>query len=166
MNNPNNLEIERAVLGACMFGNHQVIEKVGAIVSPESFYHPDHRKVFAAIIHLANQGRPVDTLTVCDQIGPMKDGAYMVASIAGESATDANAEYHAQIIQDLYARRCIILRAQALAGRAEDESEELPSILSDAEGVCKDLSSGQLEAWVDIEQSIEEALAEAQRCLL
>src|ERR1044071_9592389 len=61
--NPQNLEAERAVLGACMIDKAAIIVAAAALC-PEDFYLGSHQKTFEAVLAIFNQGEEVDAITV------------------------------------------------------------------------------------------------------
>ena len=70
---PQAVEVERAVLGAMMIDNG-VIPRVVEILGDESaFYQPAHRRVYAALLSLFDQGRPADQVIVVEEL--VKRGA-------------------------------------------------------------------------------------------
>lgn len=60
-------ELEEAVLGALMI-EKDAYSLVGEILRPESFYEHRHQLIYAAITDLAVNQKPVDILTVKDQL--------------------------------------------------------------------------------------------------
>ena len=64
---PQALDLEEAVLGALMLEKDAVME-VTDILEPESFYDDRHRKVYEAILDLSRNLKPIDMLTVTEQL--------------------------------------------------------------------------------------------------
>ena len=63
-------EVERAVLGALMI-DKDAYAVVCEILRPESFYEPRHQMVYTAIRDLSMAERPVDVLTVTEQLAKL-----------------------------------------------------------------------------------------------
>ena len=64
---PHNEEAERCVLGAAMLSKDamfDVIEEVKA----DDFYNENHKEIFNAIMDLYRDNKPVDMLTVCEEL--------------------------------------------------------------------------------------------------
>ena len=61
-------EVEKAVLGALMIDRDAYME-VCELLHVESFYEPRHQKIFAAIQQLSLEEKPIDVLTVTEQLG-------------------------------------------------------------------------------------------------
>ena len=69
---PQATEIERAVLGALMI-DKEAYEVVSDMLYPESFYEPRNQKVYAAIRELSMAEKPIDIMTVADQLARQGD---------------------------------------------------------------------------------------------
>ena len=64
---PQALEVEKAVLGALLI-DKDAYAVVCEMLFPESFYEPRNQMVYSAIRDLSMEERPVDMLTVTDQL--------------------------------------------------------------------------------------------------
>ena len=64
---PQATDIEKAVLGALMI-DKDAYAIVCEILRPESFYEPRNQMVYTAIRDLSMEEKPVDMLTVADQL--------------------------------------------------------------------------------------------------
>ena len=65
---PQNLEAEKAVLGAILLDN-QALYKALEVISPDEFYLPKHRRIFEAMITLlTEQNQVVDLVTLSDHL--------------------------------------------------------------------------------------------------
>ena len=64
---PQNLEMETAVLGALM-NEQDAFGEVAEILKPECFYDHRNQLVYDAIRDLAAKQQPVDVITVIDQL--------------------------------------------------------------------------------------------------
>ena len=64
---PQALDFEAAVIGACLI-EKDAIGVVSDILDPDSFYDTKHQVIFAAIKKLAAEDKPIDILTVTEQL--------------------------------------------------------------------------------------------------
>ena len=64
---PNAVELEEAVLGAALIERDGLNAIVG-LLSPESFYKPEHAQIYGAIVDLFNADAPVDIITVINAL--------------------------------------------------------------------------------------------------
>ena len=69
---PQAIELEEAVLGALMI-EKDAYSLVSEILRPESFYDRKHQLIYSAITDLAVNQKPVDILTVKDQLDKRGD---------------------------------------------------------------------------------------------
>ncbi|EOY65630.1 DnaB-like helicase N-terminal domain-containing protein, partial [Klebsiella pneumoniae] len=67
---PHNLEAEQAVIGGLLLddNNSERVQKVLAMLKPESFYGRAHQIIFAEIRQMFRENKPVDGLTLFDSL--------------------------------------------------------------------------------------------------
>ena len=88
---PQALEVEKAVLGALLI-DKDAYAVVCEMLFPESFYEPRNQMVYSAIRDLSMEERPVDMLTVTDQLskkGQLEEvgGPTYIAEISSKVAS-------------------------------------------------------------------------------
>jgi replicative DNA helicase len=120
---PQAADLEQAVLGACLL-ERQAIRTVQGILEPGHLYVKAHVEIWGIIIALAEEGNPVDILTVTERAKAMGrldavGGPFYISQLANKVASSANVEYHARIIQQKY-----ILRTLHKLGAELQRSEE------------------------------------------
>ena len=64
---PQALELEEAVIGALMI-EQDAFPKVSDILKKESFYDHRHQVIYEAVANLSLNQRPIDILTVTEQL--------------------------------------------------------------------------------------------------
>ncbi len=84
---PQDTSLEDAVLGALML-ERDAYNTVCEILKPEAFYNPANQKIYEAIQTLAANGKPIDMLTVTDQLRTNKaldevGGAIRISELTG-----------------------------------------------------------------------------------
>ena len=136
---PHNIEAEQAVLGALMVDN-TAADKVTDLLRPTDFYREDHQRIYRAMLALLDQSRPVDPITMVDELG--RDGS--LGKVGGEiyikelevtSPGAANIRHYAAIIREGSLKRNI-----AMVGNEMTESVLTTSgktgreLLDEAEG--------------------------------
>ena len=99
---PRDTEVEEVVLGALMLEKDAYMN-VCDILTPDSFYDPVNQKIYEAISTLGLNQRPIDMMTVTDQLrqnGTLKEvgGAMHITELTARVYSAANVEYHAKII--------------------------------------------------------------------
>ena len=146
---PQALEIERAVLGALMI-DKDAYAIVCEILRPESFYEPRNQMVYTAIRDLSMDEKPVDMLTVADQLaksGKLEQvgGPGYIAELSSGVATSANIEYHANIIAQKSLARQLISFASSIQTKAFDETIDVEDLMQEAEGSLFELSQHNMK---------------------
>ena len=146
---PQALEIEKAVLGALMI-DKDAYAIVCEILRPESFYEPRNQMVYTAIRDLSMDEKPVDMLTVADQLaksGKLEQvgGPGYIAELSSGVATSANIEYHANIIAQKSLARQLISFARSIQTKAFDETIDVEDLMQEAEGSLFELSQHNMK---------------------
>lgn len=130
---PQARDLEEVVLGACML-EKEVIGKVLSILEPDSFYFHSHGLIFKAISKLYNSGRPIDILTVTEELkrtGTLDEvgGAYYITELTNRVASGANAEEHAYIIAQKFIQREIIRVSGEIQKHAYEDITDVLDLL-------------------------------------
>lgn len=166
---PQNLEAEKALLGALML-RKEAIYDIEDLVTPETFYSDKHRIVFQAILKLHTKSEPVDLLSLStkleelgqlDQIG----GRSYLADLAESVPASTNAKHYAKLLEKKEIQRKLIDTGEYVSelGFAEGE-EEIEDVLDKAEkkifGVTN-VPRGQ--KFISIKHSLEETWAQIEK---
>ena len=160
---PQARELEEAVLGALML-EKDAYAVVSELLKPESFYDPIHRTVYDAIQGLSMQQKPVDVLTVVEELKRRGDldsagGAVYVAELSEKVASAAHIEYHARIIAQKSLARELITFASGVTEQAFDETVDVDDLMQEAEGQIFIISQQNVKKDViQINPVIKEAL--------
>lgn len=122
---PQAVDLEEAVLGACMI-ERGVYEEIGHLITMDCFYKDSHQRVFSAIETLSSKNEPVDILTVINQLkttGELEQvgGAYYITQLTSRIASAANVQYHSMIIYQKYIQRMLINHSSHLVQLAFEE---------------------------------------------
>ena len=146
---PQALEVEKAVLGALMI-DKDAYAVVCETLRPESFYEPRNQMVYQAIMELSMAERPVDILTVTEQLaknGQLEEvgGPGYVMELSSRVASSANIEYHANIIAQKSLARQLISFASMIETKALDETIDVEDLMQEAEGSLFELSQRNMK---------------------
>jgi replicative DNA helicase len=161
-------ELEEAVLGALMI-EKDAYSLVGEILRPESFYDHRHQLIYAAITDLAINQKPVDLLTVKDQLEKRGDleevgGPFYLAQLSSRVASSAHIEYHARIIAQKYLARELISFTSQIQGKAFDETLDVDDLMQEAEGRLFELSQHNMKKdYVPVRDVVSEAYDQLQK---
>lgn len=133
---PQDLEAERSVLGALMIEQHAII-KITDILTPEDFYHPQHRIIFDAILDLFEHHEPIDPVTVTQKLKAKKKlkeigGAEYLTELMQGVPTAAHVEHYATMVKEKRVRRDL-LRASSEINENAFDSEDFEELLDGVE---------------------------------
>jgi len=131
-------ELEEAVIGALMLEKDAYFD-ISEILRPESFYNDHHRYIFEAITQLALQRKPIDMLTVGEQLkvmGKLEEAGSQIylAELTSKVASATSIVYHSQIIAQKYLARELIRVATDIQTKAFDEKTDVDELMQNAEG--------------------------------
>jgi len=131
------LSAERAVLGALLFDG-SLLSSVAEILLPEDFALPAHAEIFSAMLALDLSHRPVDLLTLAEELktrgklttigGP----AYLTSLDQGVPFAH-NAAPYAKIVKEKATRRNLAHVAKEIFQLASQSTGELDAIIDEAE---------------------------------
>jgi replicative DNA helicase len=119
---PHSIEAEQSLLGGLML-DHKSWDKIADVVSEADFYRKDHRLIFAAIAHLAEDANPCDVVTVSEWLDNRSQlesagGLEYLASLANETPGAANARSYAKILRERSMLRSLITAGNEISGAA------------------------------------------------
>lgn len=134
---PHNLEAEQSVLGAILLDSDVLDELEGLLPSPEAFYAEAHRKIYAAMQTLRSQGKPVDLVTLAEELSRRGElealgGVSYLVQLSEATPTAAYAEHYARIVAEKWTLRKLIQAAGEAMRLAYEEAGSLDEILDTA----------------------------------
>lgn len=146
---PQATDVEKAVLGALMI-DKDAYAVVCEMLRPESFYEPRNKMVFTAIRDLSMEEKPVDMLTVADQLartGQLEEvgGPGYIAELTSRVVSSANVEYHARIVAQKSLARQLISFTSVIGTKAFDETTDIDDLMQEAEGLLFELSQKNMK---------------------
>lgn len=136
---PQNIEAEESVLGACMVFREAVPAALSTIAAAD-FFDPKHALIFTAISELSNQGRGVDMVSVVSHLGAkvgLAGGAAYISELTDGALGHSLVKQHCRIIKD----RAKARKAIVLAGKIAEACYRG----DDMRGVLDDFSTGFLK---------------------
>ena len=109
---PSELDMEKAILGACMFSSNHLLQII-PMLKEDVFYSENNKLICRSILQLAEDSEPVDVLSVTyklKELGVLEDigGAHYVAMLSERIDKIQNLTYHYRILMQLYFRRRVI----------------------------------------------------------
>ena len=150
---PQAIELEEVVLGALMIDNESLSDTIDSL-QPEYFYKPDNQKIFEAIINLFNSSKPVDILTVSEELKRMGDleavgGMLYISQLTNNVSSSSNTEFHARIIAEKFIKRSLISISNNIIGDAFNDTIDIFDLLNTAEEKLFNVTEGTLRKSYD-----------------
>ena len=143
---PQDLEAEKAVLGAILIDNN-AFNTVVELLEESDFYREAHKVIYQAMLQLHANHEAIDLITLVnilktrsklDDIG----GIAYITSL-NNLTTAANVRYHANILREKSIRRKLIETSMRIAGNAYDENNDIAQQLDEAEKTILQISTTQ-----------------------
>lgn len=134
---PQSIPLEEAVLGAIML-DKEALPQVLDILQPESFYLDAHQLIYRAMQSLFERSKPIDLLTVMEQLKQQGDlegagGAAYLAELTNKVASAANIEYHARILSQKHIQRELIRVSTKTIKDAFEDTTDVFELLDESE---------------------------------
>jgi replicative DNA helicase len=141
---PQNLEAEQSVIGSILL-DPESIHTVLPLIRTDDFYQAAHQEIYYAMVQLAEQSRPIDLLTVTDQLtknGKLElvGGAGYLSSLADNVHTSVNVQNYAGIVREKSTLREVISKSTKIIQEAFDEGDQVDEFLDRIEHVIFEIS--------------------------
>jgi replicative DNA helicase len=162
---PQNLDAEINALG-CAFINKEALDKVCEELTSSMFYDEKNAKIFEVLSSLRNKEIAVDITTVTNELEKNVNGLSTVGGysylteVIDSVATPANINYYINIIFEKFILRTLINKSSNIIEECYDESEDLNSIVENAEKSILEVNSGRMVKEI---KPIQEVLVKAQQ---
>jgi len=143
------LAAERAVLGAVLSDN-AVIASVAEVIQADDFSSSAHSQIFSAMLALDLQQRPVDHLTLSDELKvrghlTATGGPAYLMTLDQLVPYSANATQYAQIVKAQAIRRRLAAAGRDIQELASQETGEIDALIDEAERKVFQISERQRE---------------------
>jgi replicative DNA helicase len=134
---PQNIDAERMVLGGIL-RNNDCLPDVVRRLKDDHFYHPRHQKIYACMVAMYDDGRPVDTVTLVEELSKNKllkeiGGAPHILELFNETLTAANVMHHADIVFQKAVLRRLIGTGTDLLRDAYGNTSDADELLAEAQ---------------------------------
>jgi replicative DNA helicase len=144
---PSNLEAERSILGAILLDDKAVLTVFETLRS-QDFYLESHRRVFEKMLLLMNDSRPIDLITLKDELQRANElesvgGAAYLASLTDGLPRAINIEFYAQIVKEKSTLRRLIQISSETMSRSYQDEDPAQEILQHIEKAIFDISKQQ-----------------------
>ena len=112
---PNDIIAEQAVLGSMLVDKDAVIAAI-EMLKPDDFYREDNKEIYAAMLELYNLGKPIDMITLKEQLIlrttlEKVGGISYIATLIDTVPTTSNIENYVKIVEEKSVLRNLIKTA-------------------------------------------------------
>jgi replicative DNA helicase len=166
---PHNLDAEYSVLGGILLNPKEALNQVLQLLDAEDFYSPAHQEIFRAIIALEEANRPIDIITLEEQLraaGQLSrvGGVTALAELSGRVPTVENIGFHARIVQDKATIRRLIRTCAEVVAEAYTDPTEVQAFLDGAEQQVFELSQrSTTDSYRQLKPILEEVFLTIQK---
>ena len=134
---PQNLDAEKSLIGAVLI-DEEVMADVSENVKAIDFYDKNHGIIFGAMIRLFEKHRPVDLLTLTDELKRKDEldaigGSAYLTELTNYVPTAAHAATYAEMVAQKAVRRRLIHASADISELGYDESTTTQELLEKAE---------------------------------
>src|SRR5579859_5150115 len=141
---PANIDAEKTILGAILLDNaahSEAAEKIDA----DDFSLDSHRRIFLRMTDLMNSQRPVDIVTLANELARYKEveavgGVAYLASLTEGLPRRPVIEEYVRIVKDKSLLRKLMLICSSAIARAADQSEDAIGVLDVTESQLLEVS--------------------------
>ncbi|MSR77808.1 MAG: replicative DNA helicase [Candidatus Omnitrophica bacterium] len=146
---PQNRDAEISVLGSMLFDESALVRSL-EILRPEYFYEDNHAKIFQVMQVLFEKNRPVDLITVSEELkvrNQLEDvgGMGVLTQLTAQVPTSAHVEHYAHIVKEKALLRKLIKNASQVVHECFHSAENINHVLDQAEKMIFDVSQDRVE---------------------
>jgi replicative DNA helicase len=165
---PHNLDAERSILGAILIDN-EAFNVAASIVDARTFFRDAHRRIFERMVALAERSRPIDLVTLkeeLDRAGELDEvgGPAYIASLVDGVPRATNVEYYARIVKEKFTLRSLIFSANKILASAYEADQEAEVILDEAESAIFSVADDRIRTgFVPMRDLVKESFPRIER---
>jgi replicative DNA helicase len=172
---PAALEAEKSILGAVLLDN-QACNEAAEKLAADDFYLDAHRRIYAGMLALNETGKPIDIITLTEELSRKKEvesvgGVAYIASLTDGVPRRPSIDQYVKIVKDKALLRGLIHAANNAIAHAIDQAETAEEIIDAAESAIFRIAENRIgQSFVSIPdivktsfKSIDELYKRGQR---
>ncbi|MBX4188876.1 AAA family ATPase, partial [Candidatus Saccharibacteria bacterium] len=141
---PQSTDVEASLLGSLLIDTDAFL-KISDSMTADDFYDKKHAMIFESMRVLYDKRRPIDILTLSEQLKSesrldLIGGSSYLTELTNTVPTAAHLEQYAEIVADKSIRRRLIAASQDIADVSFDENKSLQELIEEAETRLFDVS--------------------------
>ncbi len=134
---PHSLEAEQSLLGSMML-SPDAVDAALEEVKADDFYQSSHRFIFSALVELYNSQKPVDPVTLQEELKRQEHltevgGSSYLSQLLNVVPTSKNAKYYAKIVKEKSMLRSLISVSNEIVDSAYDPQAVAEGLIDSAE---------------------------------
>lgn len=146
---PQNIDAEKSLLGAVLI-DEETLADITEHVTLKDFYEKRHGMIYDAMMRLYEKRKPVDLLTLTDELKRKKEleevgGSAYLTELTNYVPTSAHAESYAEIVAQKAVRRRLIKASSEISEMGFDEESTTQELLQQAEAELFSVSDQSLK---------------------
>lgn len=159
---PHNLDAEKSLIGAVLIDDDTLAD-ISEHVTSKDFYDKRHGIIYAAMMRLYEKNKPVDLLTLTDELkrkGELEEigGSAYLTELTNYVPTSAHAEAYAELVSQKAVRRRLIKASGEISELGFNEDTTTQELLEKAESELFAVSDQSLKQdLVSIESILTES---------
>jgi replicative DNA helicase len=167
---PANVEAERSILGAILLDNF-AYNQAAEHLRTDDFSLDSHRRIYSRMVDLAESSRPIDMITLIEELDRHKDleaigDVAYVSSLVEGVPERPSIEHYVKIVRDKALLRGLISAANTAIARASDQSDLAEDVLSDAEAAIFQLSEKRIgRGFMGVQEIVRESFGSVDALL-
>jgi len=167
---PANVEAEKSILGAILLDNF-AYNQAAEHLRTEDFSLDSHRRIYTRMVDLAESSRPIDMVTLIEELERHKDlqaigDVAYVSSLVEGVPERPSIEHYVKIVRDKALLRGVISAATTAIARASDQSDSAEDVLSDTEAAIFQLSEKRIgRGFMGIQEIVRESIGSVDALL-
>ncbi len=152
---PASIEAERSILGAILLDN-SLYDQAAELLGPDDFSLDGHRRIYGRMRELQETGRPVDMITLVEELDRRREveaigGVAYLSSLIDGVPERPSIEHYVRIVRNKAMLRGLISIAQNAIAEAIEHTDEAEEVLGRAEQAIFQLAENRIgQGFVDI----------------
>src|SRR5271166_1106605 len=167
---PVSMEAERSILGAILLDN-SLYDQAAEHLTADDFSLDAHRRIYSRMRDLQETGRPVDMITLVEELDRRKEveaigGVAYLSSLIDGVPERPSIEHYVRIVRNKALLRGLINVAQNAIAEAIEHAEEAEEVLGRAEQAIFQLSENRIgQGFMDIPSIIKGSFGSLEELL-
>jgi replicative DNA helicase len=159
---PASIDAERSILGSILLDNF-LYNQAAETLKADDFALDSHRRIYSRMMELAEHSKPIDIVTLAEELARRKEveavgGVAYISSLTDGLPRRPNIEHYVKIVRDKAMLRALIHTASTAIARASEQAESADEILDTTEAAIFSLADDRVQrGFVGITEIVKES---------